>query len=234
MKTQNETPIARMDVTSLYKKLLYEHEVLWARYEIRDHHLKKVGERIYDDIGQVLSLVRIQLCRPGHAGGASESGELVGSAIRGLRDMHRSFYPEKELREKGLLETFGHELELSGLNAGGNPIAVQGNPHDLPTGTQLIVFRMLQEIVSLTAPAGENGVAVAVVYDEHSVRFSIRYNGTLPQWQQPAKADAGETGRLNLTERAALIGGDLIAESSTAGLITITLIVPFETSAHES
>ena len=228
-----------MDVTSLYKKLLYEHEVLWARYEIRDHHLKKVGERIYDDIGQVLSLVRIQLCRPGHAGGASadgasESGELVGSAIRGLRDMHRSFYPEKELREKGLIETFRHELELSGLNADANPITVQGNPHDLSTGTQLIVFRMLQEIVSATAPAGENGLAVAAVYDEHSVRFSIRYNGTLPQWQQPAKADAGEIGRLNLIDRAALIGGDLIAESSTAGLITITLTVPFETPAYES
>jgi signal transduction histidine kinase len=226
-----------MDHSVTYRKLLYEHEVLWARYEIRDHHLRKIGEKIYDDIGQVLSLVRVQLCRtaqgPGANENATESGELVGSAIRGLRAMHRSFYPETELLQKaGLPKTLEHELELSGIGTAENRIAVQGTPRDMAAGTQLIVFRMLQEIIEAIKPGSSESISITIAYEEAVVSFLLEYSGGVPEWSPPAETEATNIKRLSLTERAALIESDLTVESKDNGRVQITLAVPFKTSLY--
>lgn len=223
-----------MDHSTAYKSLLYEHEVLWARYEMRDQHLKKIGEKIYDDIGQVLSLVRIQLCQPSFDGGglkenAAGSGDLVGKAIRGLRDMHRSFYPDTELREKGLVKTLEYELDIWGISNIKNPVTVEGTPHELINGTQLIVFRMLQEMFTFISETGnKKSIQVNIVYEAALVRFNIIYTGDAPRWAAPAEANPNAITRRSLPERAMLLEGDLSVTFLEARKTQITLTVPFK------
>jgi signal transduction histidine kinase len=227
-----------MDQSTAYKKLLYEHEVLWARYEIRDHHLKKIGEKIYDDIGQVLSLVRIQLCQVGFEPDMpndmdNDAGDLVGKAIRGLRDMHRSFYPETELlAKKGLIKTLEYELQLLAGAEKGATLTIAGTPHDLVNGTQLIVFRMLQEIL-LSIRNTEPPFQVEVCYEAAAVLFNITYHSDAPGWQAPAPSDPAPLTRLSLPARAELIGGTLSVTHREPGQTRITLTVPFKTSLYE-
>ncbi|HUQ97436.1 MAG TPA: hypothetical protein VM010_07215, partial [Chitinophagaceae bacterium] len=227
-----------MDPATMHKKLLYEHEVLWARYEIRDHHLKKIGEKIYDDVGQVLSLVRIQLCQlDGYSDLLNEDtyepGELVSKAIRGLRAMHKSFHPETELLAKeGLVKTLEYELELLNGIKKADPIRINGQPQDLVNGTQLIVFRMLQEMLLPIIEQYSGPVAVTVLYEETAVRFVIEYAGSILQWDgEPGKKQAGES-RLQLPMRAVLLGGSLQATAMGDDRICITLTVPFKTAVY--
>jgi len=225
-----------MDLSTAYKKLLYEHEVLWARYEIRDHHLKKIGEKIYDDIGQVLSLVRIQLCQAGFEhetanGTDSEPGDLVGKAIRGLRDMHRSFYPETELLAKrGLIKTLEYELQLLNDVVNRATLTVAGTPHELVSGTQLIVFRMLQELL-LSIP--EAPLQLHVQYQEAAVQFSLTTSSDAPAWYDSATPGPEHSARLPLLARAELVGGTISATPAKRGRTRIVLTVPFKTSLYE-
>ncbi|MET0394583.1 MAG: histidine kinase dimerization/phosphoacceptor domain-containing protein, partial [Chitinophagaceae bacterium] len=89
--------------TVSYQELLYEYELLRARLGIREHYVKTIVQEIYDNIGQVLSLVRVQLAMLNPGGKADEkamldsSGQLVGAAIRDLRSMCRQFQPEEAI-----------------------------------------------------------------------------------------------------------------------------------------
>src|SRR4051794_40370900 len=111
-----------MNYVKTNKKLLYEHEVLWACYEIRDYYLKKNVKDIYENIGQVLSLVRVQLDLLTNENEISkvditQSDNLVGKAIQDLRIMSTRFYPETELLAKlGLIQSLEYELKLLEVN----------------------------------------------------------------------------------------------------------------------
>ena len=80
-----------------------------------------IARNIYENVGQVLSLVRVQLSMLSFENEPEKlstegSGELIGEAIRDLRRMCRNFYPETELLEKeGLLQTLRSQLLLLGM-----------------------------------------------------------------------------------------------------------------------
>src|SRR5262245_21081184 len=81
-------------------KTLFDLEVLRARLEIRDFFLKDLYREVYENIGQLLSLVRVMLAKPGDR--VEPASELVGKTIRELREMCRQFYPDEDLlKENG-------------------------------------------------------------------------------------------------------------------------------------
>ncbi|HUQ97098.1 MAG TPA: hypothetical protein VM010_05505, partial [Chitinophagaceae bacterium] len=113
------------------------------------------------------------------------------------------------------------------------PIRINGQPQDLVNGTQLIVFRMLQEMLLPIIEQQSGPVAVTVRYEETAVRFVIEYAGNMLHWDaEPGKKQAGVS-RLQLPMRAALLGGSLQATAMGDDRICITLTVPFKTAVYE-
>src|SRR5688500_4451771 len=124
-----------------YDQLFYEHEVLWARYEIREHYIRTTIRNIYENIGQVLTHVGMQLRMLGleneiEKREAEGFSTLIGQVLNDLRSMRRSFYPETELLVKfGLPEALGSELELLGMDA--TQLKIRGVPHPLEQGREV-------------------------------------------------------------------------------------------------
>ncbi len=230
-----------MDDQNRYKKLQYEHEVLWARYEIREHYLKHVVQDVYQGTGQILSLVRVQLglLSTGNMWSPEttmEPGNLVGKAIHDLRDMCRYFSPETELIEDGnFVESIRHELERTGIVANSKPVKVKGEPGPLSMGTELIVFRMLQEILKSTKKQLKEGFTIKIDYTQNRVTFLMRYTGAPIRLDEPGPAAAGISGqrRLNLQERVKVIDGKLQLVSGKDGSVHIKLIIPFKTPHYD-
>src|SRR6478735_12794386 len=82
--------------------LLFKHEVLKARLAIRDFFLKNTVREVYENIGQVLSLVRVQLAlldtnKTEIYESVESPGHLVGKSIKDLRVMCKSFYPDADI-----------------------------------------------------------------------------------------------------------------------------------------
>ena len=101
-----------------YRELLYLYEILHTRLEIREHFLKTVVKEVYENIGQVLSLIRVQLSfygqtlKQGKMKKLDSSGELVGKTIRDLRDMCQLFYPEADIISgAGFNRAVEHEIK---------------------------------------------------------------------------------------------------------------------------
>src|SRR5687768_13806001 len=101
-----------------YRKLLCQYEILRSRLEIKEHYLKTVVNEVYDNIGQVLSLIRIQLSlvrsdfETGKKENIDQSGELVGKTIRDLRSMCQFLYPETDIIDSsGFNHAVEHEIK---------------------------------------------------------------------------------------------------------------------------
>ena len=227
-----------MNDPGLYQKLCYEHEVLWARYEIREHYLKTVVQEVYQGTGQILSMVRVQLSLLSvgsmmAAEKTREPGQLVGKAIHDLRDMCRYFSPDTVLIEDGtFVETIRHELALTGIPVTPRQVKVKGEEVALSMGTELIVFRMLQEILSLVKEQYREGFGLTIEYTPAAVSFLIVYKGGFIQLNQVgAQADGIlQLTRLNLQDRVKVINGQLQIVSKANNTVRIKLAVPFKTT----
>ena len=86
-----------------FDELLYHYVILLATLKIKDHYFEAVTKEIYENSGQLLSLVRVELAILGNQlqtdqkNLAAKPGDLVGNVIGNLREMSKSFFPEKEI-----------------------------------------------------------------------------------------------------------------------------------------
>ncbi len=85
----------------------YRYEFAAARLELKEHFLQYAARGVYDNIGQLLSLVRVNLTlvKKNPCSGQSiilldSTGETVGHIIRELRRMTAFYLPESILSEK--------------------------------------------------------------------------------------------------------------------------------------
>lgn len=197
-----------------YQELLYQYEVLRARLGIREHYLKTVVKEVYENIGQVLSLVRVQLTLLDPCSGDIEkekidsSGKLVGSAIRDLRSMCRRFQPEMNITgASGFSDTI--EKEIKNIY----PDAVYRNKPGssmpaIENGKLLILFNLVLEVLNaLRENENRQLVAVDVTCLPDSVAFSMEYTGETFRIDR-VKHPAGRSD-LSARERVRLLGGNL-------------------------
>jgi glucose-6-phosphate-specific signal transduction histidine kinase len=215
-----------------YEKLLYQYEVLLARLTIREHYLKTVVKEVYENIGQVLSLIRVQLSSF-HAeisGGSKEkidsSGELVGQTIRELRTMCHLFYPEEDIiSSAGFNKTLAREIKDQ------FPGAVCHIPEEgliapkLDREKGLLLFGILLELFNLIRGKDSGKIHSATIkYSEEKIYLSIDCSGGIIR-RNKIKKSAGLPD-LSVYEKLALLGGELQIKNSTAKNRRIKLVSP--------
>ncbi len=145
-----------MQYTNTPNAFLYQHEILRAKLTIRDHYYKTILKGIYENTGQILSLVQIQLAiieaqiKEGIKTDIATSRNLVGRAIYDLRDMGQHFFPEDEiLAESGLINALRRELKSYSQDNMIHKIKVKGIPFALSADDGLVFFLVILEIVTI-------------------------------------------------------------------------------------
>src|SRR5258706_15627070 len=94
-----------------------EKEILNAQIEIQEQTLKTISQEIHDNIGQILSLAKLNLntfpLNPDEKFQLkiNDTKHLVSKAIRDLRNLSRSLHGDK-IAELGLYEAVTNELTL--------------------------------------------------------------------------------------------------------------------------
>jgi hypothetical protein len=225
-------------VTRENKQLLIKYEILRARLEIREFFLKTSVKEVYENIGQVLSLVRMQLSifDPEKLGHKTEdivqSGDLVGQSIRDLRSMCRSFYPDVDLlKNGGFIEGLESTLKILDLTDK-ETIKVKGTPKDMAEGLKLITFKMMQDILIAIQKIEGHYKSMVVSYGEKTVSFTTRYTGELIDINRKNSFSAEDLS-LSLTDTAHLIDGNISTRKGKAGTPSLTLQVPLKISLYE-
>jgi hypothetical protein len=206
--------------------LLIQHEVLRARLEIRDFFLAKIFREVYENIGQVLSVAKMQLQAKGSALFGRESdpdettGELVGQSITRLRQMCRDFYPDAELvKDKGFEPFIGKIIRVT--HPGADYLVHPGDPDNgMDNGTKLIFFNMvLQTLVGIQKAKGRVS-SLAMRGTKRQLVLRVVYTGDSPWKDEPTEEG------LSLAQRAELLQGSLALAKQPKGGNRLKFILP--------
>jgi signal transduction histidine kinase len=206
----------------------YKHELLKAQLEIQEQTLNNIGREIHDNIGQVLSFVKLSL-NPANGNVEQlqqkmrDSRELVAKAINDLRDLSKSLN-FKHIGHLGLLKAI--EIETERVNKSGLlqlHITVTGKPYELGEQCELVLFRIFQESLN-NALKHANACNFAIGLQFNAKTFTLTLNDDGQGFAAHDKLNEfSGSGLKNIESRAALIGAVATITSSPGNGCTINL-----------
>jgi signal transduction histidine kinase len=208
-------------------KQQFQQELLQTQLEIQEQTLKTISEEIHDNVGQVLSLAKLNLntLAYGEEQKIQDTKNLVGKAINDLRNLSRSIHGDR-IAELGLLQSITDELSIL-QNSGQftTQLKVTGNVYRMEAQKEMVLFRIVQEAMN-NAIKHSKAKNITVQMDYEPQRFCITVSddgiGFNIDALPPGKAGIGLTSMKN---RIALIGGTITMNSAVnnGALICVTL-----------
>ena len=213
-------------------KTQFEQELLQTQIEIQEQTLKTISQEIHDNVGQVLSLAKLNLNTVGIISDdqvqskIDSTKELVSKAINDLRDLSRSLHGEK-IGEIGLQEAIANELKiLQNTGQFETEIDVTGQVFKLDPQKEMVLFRIVQEALhNAVKHANATNLKVRLKYSADVFKLVIHDNGV---GFKPAALQSTQTGigLKSMQNRAALIGGEFSINSSEKNGTSICIEIP--------
>jgi signal transduction histidine kinase len=187
----------------------FEQILLRSKLEIQEETFTYISREIHDNIGQVLSLIRINLNTisvPAEEQKINLMDELIGKAIRDLRNLSHSLDTDL-IRNTGWAKAA--ERLMADLQKTGTCKTIFSAEEKLPAlGNEksIILFRMIQEIVNnIIKHARAKEIEFKAFKDEKGITIEIEDNG---KGFDRATVAAG-AGLQNLETRAKMIDANL-------------------------
>lgn len=210
----------------------YEQALLRSQLEIQEETLRHISQEIHDNIGQILSLAKLQLNTlpvtpmAENQEAISNSKELVSKAITDLRSLSKSLHPDR-VNELGLEENIRHELEmLQKTRQYQTHLQVNGSIYKIPVQTQTILFRMVQEAISnIIKHANASSVVIIMDYEPAQFCLIINDNGIGMDVHAAAGPERG-IGLKNMQNRSGIIGASFKILLTDGGGTSIRICLP--------
>ena len=137
-------------------QLLFEEEITKSKLEIQEQALQNISWEIHDNVGQLLSVAKMQLNMMQYTlpeeqqAGIQETGDIIGKSLQELRGLAKSLNPET-IKNKGLIESLTQEVErYNRLNFINASLEVSEEYFNLRNEKEIILFRILQEFCNNT------------------------------------------------------------------------------------
>lgn len=214
----------------------FQNTLLQSQLEIQESTLQNIAQEIHDNIGQTLSLVKLNLntldpAKPAWEEKTRTSKELVGKAIQDLRNLSKTLHSDTILAS-GLVKAVAYELSLiQGSGAAHTSLQMAGEPPRLPAEVELILFRMVQEALhNIIKHAKATLIAVKIWADEGNLYLLVADDGIgFDPGLQNSGVDGG-SGLRNMHNRARLIGGYCKVHSAPEKGTQIEWNIPYKTT----
>ena len=210
----------------------FQHALLQTQIEIQEQTLKTISQEIHDNIGQVLSLAKLNLNTFENMESAdnqvkiNNTKQLVSKAIIDLRNLSRSMYGDI-INDMGLPDAIANELKmLQNTGQFQTSLEITGELFKMSAQKEMVVFRMVQEALNNTIKhAKATSINVRLKYVANAFSLDIIDDGCGIDLLLPDKIKNG-MGLKSMQNRAAMIGGELRIESEkqkgTSIFFTIT------------
>lgn len=213
----------------------YQQELLRSQLEMQEQTLQTVGRELHDNLGQVLSLVKInlntlpELLDQQAAEKLNRTKDLLNRAIADMRALSKSLNAENRLRA-GLATAIGNELDaVRKTGVVDVTLDVRGTEQRLDPRQELILFRIVQETLSNALKhAQAKNIAVSLDYSVGALNLTVADDGVGFDPGQVPIPTGGErgSGLTNIQHRARLIGGEARIRSAVGEGTTTTLSIP--------
>lgn len=213
-------------------KDMYEKEVLHSQLEIQENTFRSISQELHDNIGQLLSVVKLSLStlpiEKDHKAYplVSHSQQVLNKAIVDLSNLTKSLYTDR-IGELGLAESISFELMAirhTGLFE--TVFSVKGEEFRLPEKSEIFLFRMFQEILNnIIKHSAATHINVSLEYTEES-NFVMQVEDNGKGFDFEKVRDSFSSGKgvglKSMFNRAKMIGADLnITSNINKGTRTI-------------
>ncbi|MEI9810310.1 MAG: ATP-binding protein [Bacteroidota bacterium] len=204
----------------------FEQTLLQSKLEIQEETFDYISGELHDNIGQVLSLISINLNTlnaPGESDKITRMDEMLGKALSDLRNLSHSLDADY-IRDNGW-HVAVRKLLRSLQDTGKYITYVKIVDDELPPlGNErpIILFRMIQEVINnINKHAEADTITFEAQKKEDRLIITIKDNGK----GFDSKAASEGAGLRNLKNRAKLIRADLSfdSEPGEGTLITISI-----------
>lgn len=195
-------------------KAQFAQELLKSQIEIQEQTLRNISHEIHDNIGQILSLValNLNLLKSPDLEKLNATTSLVEKAINDLRTLSKILNPERILKV-GLKEAL--ELELQHLEKSGKFMVnmyVDANFREPNAEKTIILYRMSQEVLNNIIKHSEaNHIQIKLIDAGDLCKIVISDNG---KGFDAALDYSDGIGLQNLHRRASMINTEVDINSS--------------------
>ncbi|OSY88730.1 histidine kinase [Tenacibaculum holothuriorum] len=201
-------------------KKRYERELAETQIEIREETLRNISWELHDNIGQLLTLAKIQLQ---HASpeNIDEISHTITKSLTEIRALSKLINPEfiKQIKLKEALEL---EIErFNRLNYIEASLEIKGKEQEINQKHGIIIFRILQEFFSNTIKHSRaHNLCVSLHYLEDSLKITAQDNGVGFEMK---KVLLKGIGLQNIKTRAKLINAEAELKSFPEKGTTLTI-----------
>ncbi len=194
-------------------KKQFEKEISESQVEIREQILRNISWELHDNIGQLLTLAKIQLQSISeHPNNANELKDNLTTILSEVRSLSKVINPDFISNIK--LED-AIELEIkrfNRLNYIKSSFTVEGEHFDIDSKSEIIIFRVLQEFFSNTIKHSKASVLnVSLLYLENSIQIFAEDNGVGFDMDTICQTGIGLS---TMKKRGALINADINIDSA--------------------
>ncbi len=165
-------------------KVTFEKEILQSQLEIQEQTFKNISQEIHDNIGQVLTLAKLNVNTMPDFNSKDlqekigDTRELITKAIQDLRDLSKSLNTDF-VTNLGLVKSIEYELSIFKKAAGlQTNFVIEGSHYSLSHQKELILFRIFQEgLNNIIKHSKASLVNVFVKYDPNKFLLQITDDG---------------------------------------------------------
>lgn len=219
----------RHELEKKERELVYKQAQDKARIEIQELALKNIAWELHDNIGQLLSVARMQLNMLHYQLDATkqekaeEISEVLKISLNEVRSLSKSLNPEI-IRNTGLVKSIQVEIDrfkrLQFIDAS---YSVEGEEVPIDTKDELFIFRIIQEFFSNTIKYSKaKKLVVKLNYTPKYLIIFVKDDG---QGFDINTINKG-SGLINMKSRAEMINAQLNISSSIGKGVSLEFSYP--------
>jgi two-component system, NarL family, sensor kinase len=214
-------------------KLSYERELLKTRLEIQEQTFRNISQEIHDNIGQVLSLAKLNISTMDVSRTAvleqkiSDSKKLISQAIYDLRNLSHGLSTDY-IADQGLTRAIGHELEMIKKSGGFETVFLtDGSSYSLDKQKELIIYRIIQETLNnIIKHSVAQKIIIYLLYRPDEFTINISDNGKGFDLTPLNNNASSGLGIKNMHSRAQMIGAGFQISSTLGKGTDVNISVP--------
>jgi signal transduction histidine kinase len=228
---RQEQQLARM-------KDQYQQELLRSQLEIQETTFKSIAQELHDNIGQVLSVVKLSLSilplEKDHVAYESvqTSRQMLNKVIFDMGNLTKSMHTDR-ITQIGLIEAMRFDLDaLQRTGLLKVDFSVSGDEYRFEDQRSIFLYRMFQEMMNNIlkhSKATHVNIAVNYLIDNKFV-LKVEDNGVgfdVDKKRTTASSSSG-IGLKSMTNRASLIGAQITVQSQPGKGTSIRVELPLE------
>jgi two-component system, NarL family, sensor kinase len=226
----------RQEKASLHAQ--HQQEILQVQLEIQNQTLQHISGELHDNIGQLLTLVRLKLnmleveeaITPNQI---EEVNEVVEKTIVELRGLSKSLDGDF-VENFGLIDNLTHLLQrISSTGKYQTDIFIEGETYRLAGQKEIVLFRVVQEILSnILKHAQAKYIKVSLQFTPTQFNLIVQDDGKGFDYEAVLGREMSKSGAglRNIQRRTEMLGGTCTFKTSVGEGTAVEIQMPMPTT----